>query len=95
MESLRKIGEIFAELLSVRHDNKDRKNPKQADSIGYCGKVGRKNGAMEYPYGGTHNGTYNAVILEKGERSQAVRSYTEVTRGDVKAPLRQNRLIMS
>ena len=31
-----------------------------------CDKVGRKNGAMECPNGGTHNGTYNAVILEKG-----------------------------
>ena len=38
-------------------------------SVGDCDKVGRKIGAKECPDGGTHNGTYNAVILEKGERS--------------------------
>ena len=42
--------------------------------FGDCGKVGKKNGAMECPNGGTYNGTYDAVILEKGERSRAVRS---------------------
>ena len=64
-------------------------------SVGDCSKVGRKNGAMECTDGGTHNGTYDAVILEKGERSQAVSSYSDVTREDVKTPLGQNRLIIS
>ena len=54
-----------------------------------------ENGAMESPDGGIHNGTDDAVILEKGERSQAVRSYAEVTREDVKTPLGKNRLIIS
>ena len=50
---------------------------------------------MECPYGGTHDGTYYAVILEKGERSQVVKSYADVTREDVKTPLGENRLIIS
>ena len=45
-----------------------------------CDKVGRINGANQCPDGGTHNVTYNAVILDKGERSWAVRSYADVTR---------------
>ena len=44
---------------------------------------------------GTRNGTYDAVILEKGDRSWAVRSYADVTREDVKTPLGKNRLIIS
>ena len=55
----------------------------------------RKNGDKECPDGGIHNVTYDAIILEKGERSWAVRIYTDVTRGDVKTPLGQNRLIIS
>ena len=51
-------------------------------SVGDCRKVGRGNGAMECPGGGTHNGTDDAVILEKGERSRAVSSYADVTRED-------------
>ena len=50
---------------------------------------------MELPNGGTHKGTYDDVILEKGERLRAVRSYSDVTREDVKTPLGQNRLIIS
>ena len=50
---------------------------------------------MEFPDGGTHNSTYDAVILEKGERSRAIRSYADVTREDVKTPLGKNRLIIS
>ena len=46
---------------------------------------------MECPDIGTRNGTYHAVILEKGERSRAVRSYADVTRGDVKTPLGENK----
>ena len=55
----------------------------------------RENGARECPNGGTHNGTYDAVILEKGERSRAFKSYADVTREYVKTPLGQNRLIIS
>ena len=50
---------------------------------------------MEYPDGGTHNGTYNDIILDKGERSWVVRSYDDVTREDVKTPLGKNRLRIS
>ena len=50
---------------------------------------------MECLDGRTHNGTYDAVILEKGERPWAVRSYSDVTREDVKTPLGQNILIIS
>ena len=39
------------------------------DCVGDCDKVGRENGAKECPNGGTHNGKYDDVILEKGERS--------------------------
>ena len=63
--------------------------------VGDCGKVGKKKGAMECPNGGTHNSTYNVVILEKRERSRAVGSYADVTREYVKTPLGQNRLIIS
>ena len=66
------------------HNETDTGCPQE--HVGDCGKVGRKYDAMECPYGGTHNGTYDAVILEKGERSRAVRSYTDVTREDVKTP---------
>ena len=34
-------------------------------TVGDCGKVGWENGAMECPDGGTHNGTHDAIILEK------------------------------
>ena len=57
--------------------------------------MGRENGAKECPGVGTHNGTYNVVILEKGERSGAVMSYADVTRGNVDTPLGKNRLIIS
>ena len=65
------------------------------ECVGDCDKTGRKNGAKECPNGGTHNSTYNAVIWEKGEISQAVRSYADVNRGDVETPLGENRLIIS
>ena len=64
-------------------------------SVGDFRKVGKKNGTMECTDGGTHNGTYDAVILEKGERSRAVRIYADVTREDAKTPLGKNRLIIS
>ena len=50
---------------------------------------------MDFPNGGTHKGTYDAVILEKGERSWAARSYADITREDVKMQLGQNILIIS
>ena len=65
------------------------------ECVGDCGLVGRENGDMECPNGGTYHSTYDAVILDKGKRSQAVRSYADVTREDVKTPLGQNRLIIS
>ena len=58
------------------------------------GRVGRENGAMGCPDGGTTNSTYNAVIFKKVERSWAFRSYADVTRGYVKMPLGQNILII-
>ena len=65
------------------------------ECVGDCDKVGRKNGAMEFPDGGTHNGTHGVVIFEKEERSREVRSYADVTREYVKTPLGQNRLTIS
>ena len=50
---------------------------------------------MECHNAGTHKSTYDAVILDKGERSRLVRSYDDVTREYVKTPLGQNRLIIS
>ena len=38
--------------------------------------------------------TYDAVELEKGEKSRAVRIYADVTREDVQTPLGKNRLII-
>ena len=62
--------------------------------VGGCGKNGRKNGAMECSNIRVRRGTYDAVKLEKGEKSRAVRSYGDVTREDVQTPLGQNRLII-
>ena len=83
--------QFYAHLCNLTHFNPPL--PLVSLNMGDCGKVGRGNCAMEWPDGGTHNGTYNVVILEKGERSWAVRSYADVTREDVKTPLGQNRLI--
>ena len=49
------------------HNDTDPGCPQEY--VGYCTKSGRRNGAMECPYIGTCKGTYNVVILEKGERS--------------------------
>ena len=62
--------------------------------VGDCEKVGRGNGAKECIDGGENNGKYNAVILEKCERIQAVSNYADVTREDIKTPLGGNRLII-
>ena len=63
--------------------------------LGIVTKCERESFPKEFPNGGTNNGTYNAVILERGERSQVVRSYADVTREYGKTPLGQNRLIIS
>ena len=63
-------------------------------NVGDCGKTGRGNGAMECSNIGARKGMYDAVKLEKGEKSRAVRSYADVTREDVQTPLGQNRLII-
>ena len=57
--------------------------------------MGGENAAKECPDGGIYNSTYDAVILEKGKRSRAVRSYADITRGNVKTPLGHNRIIIS
>ena len=64
------------------------------DFVGDCGKAGRENGAMECSNTGARKGTYNAVKLEKGGKSRAVRSYADVTREDMQTPLGKNRLII-
>ena len=46
------------------HNETDPGCPQEC--VGDCGKVVRGNGDMECPDIGTHNGTYDAVILEKG-----------------------------
>ena len=45
------------------HNETDPGLPQEC--VGDCGKVGMEDGAKECPDGGTHNGMYDAVILEK------------------------------
>ena len=47
--------------------------------VGCSGKAGRENGAMECSNIGSRKGTYDAVKLDKGEKSRDVRSYFDVT----------------
>ena len=75
------------------HNETDIGCPQEC--VGDCGKVGGGNGAMQFPDGETHNGMYDAVILEKIDRSRAVRSYADVTREDMKTPLEKNRPMIS
>ena len=56
-------------------------------TVGDCGKTERKTGSMECSNIGAHKVTYDAIELEKGEKSLAVRSYTDGTREDVQTPL--------
>ena len=63
-------------------------------TVGGCGKTGRENGAMECSNVGVRRGTYDAIKLEKGEKSRVVGSYADVTMEDVQMPLGQNRLII-
>ena len=64
-------------------------------TVGDCGKAGRKIGATECSNIGARKGTYDAFKLEKLDKSQAVRSYADVTREDVQTPLGKNRLIIT
>ena len=75
------------------HNETDHVCPQEC--VGDCGKVGRGSGDMKCPNIGRRKGTYDAVILEKVERSWAVSSYADVTKEDVKTPLGQNSLIIS
>ena len=74
------------------HNETDPRCPQEC--VGDCGKTGLKNGAMERSNIGVRRGTYDAVKLEKGEKSRAVRSYAGITREYVQTPLEQNRLII-
>ena len=94
------MGEICIDVRGLKkgitcklHNETDPGCPQEC--VGDCGKIGRENGAMECPDGGTHNGKYDTIILEKEDRSRAVISYTDVTREDVNTPLGKNRLIIS
>ena len=49
---------------------------------------------MDCPNFGVRRGAYDAVKLEKGEKSRAVRSYADVTREDLQTPLWKNRPII-
>ena len=87
-------GKGFKKGITLKlHNETDHGCPQEC--VGDCGKVVRKNCANECPDRGTHNSMYNAVILEKVERSRVVRSYADVTRKYVKIPLGQNILIIS
>ena len=57
-------------------------------------KSREKNSTRECSNIGARKVTYDVVILEKGERSRAVRSYDDVTREYVQTTLGQNRLII-
>ena len=48
------------------------------ECVGDYEKAGRKNSAMECSNIRARKGTYDAIILEKGERSRVVRSYDEI-----------------
>ena len=50
---------------------------------------------MECSNIGARKSTYDAIKLEKVEKSRAVRSYVDVTREYLQTPLGQNRLIFS
>ena len=74
------------------HNETDSGCPQEC--VGGCGKAGRENCAMECSNIGARKGTYDAVKLEKGGKSRAVRSYADVTREDMQTPLGKNRLII-
>ena len=64
------------------------------ECVGGCGKYGRENGAMECSNIEVRRGMYDAVKLDKEEKSWAVRRYADVTIEDVQTPLGKNRLII-
>ena len=64
------------------------------DIFGDCGKTGRENGDMECSNIRVYKGTYDAVKLEKGEKSRVVMSFADITREDFQTPLGQQRLII-
>ena len=74
------------------HKETDPRCPQE--SVGDCDKTGKKNGAMECSNIEVRRGAYDAVKLEKLEKSRAVRSYADITREDVQTPLGQHRLII-
>ena len=75
------------------HNDTDPRYPQEC--VGDCGKTERENGAMECSNIGVRKGTYDAVKLEKGEKSRAFRSYVDVTREDVQTPLGKNIFIIT
>ena len=75
------------------HNKTNHGLPKEC--VGDCDKVIKESGDKECPKGGTHDGTYNAIRLDKGEMSQEVSSYADVTREDVNMTLGENRRIIS
>ena len=74
------------------HNETDPRCPQEC--VGDCGKTGSKNGATECSNIGVRRGTYDAVKLEKGEKSRAVRSYPDITGEDAQTPLGENRHII-
>ena len=54
----------------------------------------KKNGAMECSNIGARKGTYDAITLEKGEESRAVRIYADGTKENVQTSLGENILII-
>ena len=72
------------------HNETDPRFPQEC--VGDCGRTERENGDMECSNIGVGRGKYDAVKLWKGEKSRAVRNYSDVTREDVQTPLRKNRL---
>ena len=81
-------------LLNIESTVAKTSHVRRLKIVGDCGKTGRENGAMECPNIGVRRVTYDAVKLEKGENSRAVKSYADVTTEDVQTPLGQNRLII-
>ena len=47
---------------------------------------------MVFSNNGVRKCTYDAVKLEKGDKSWVVRSYADITREDVHTPLGKNKL---
>ena len=63
------------------HNEIDPRCPQEG--VGDCGKVGKENGAMKCPDGGTHNGTYDAVVFKKEERGHGRLEVTLMSLGNM------------